>query len=175
MKSTASPYRPAFLLTCGVALLLCLCNMPAHAMPSLGDKAPEFVGRTYDGQAIALSAYAGKVVVLSFWASWCVPCRKELPILEGIQQTAGKERVQVIAINIESLDIFRRIARKMTSLQMLVASDTDEEAQKAYGVSGIPHMVIIGKDGIIVRVHRGYNEEGVDKVVKDLNQPEPGT
>jgi peroxiredoxin len=170
MKGAGSPRPPAFLLMCGLVLTLCLAHLPAIARPRVGDKAPEFAGRTYEGQAIALSAYTGKVVVLSFWATWCVPCRKELPILEGIQQTAGKERIQVIAVNIESLDTYKRVARLMTSLHMLVASDAAEEAQKAYGVTGIPHMVIIGKTGMIVRVHRGYNEEGVDEVVKDLNQ-----
>ena len=139
-------------------------------MPDTGDKAPEFVGRNYDGQPIAISAYAGKVVVVSFWALWCPPCRKELPLLEGIQQTAGKQRLQVIAVNIESLDTFQRIARKMTSLHILIGSDSGGEARRAYGVNGIPHMVIIGKSGEIVRVNRGYSEEGVDKVIRDLNQ-----
>jgi peroxiredoxin len=151
-------------------LLAGLAHGPATAMPKAGDTAPEFVGRNYDGEPLSLSAYTGKVVVLSFWASWCGPCRKELPILEGIQATAGNERIQVIAVNIESSDVFRKLARRMSSLHMLVASDAAREAQRAYGVNGIPHMVIIGKDGRIVRVHRGYTEEGVDQVVDDLNR-----
>jgi hypothetical protein len=57
----------------------------------------------------------------------------------------------------------------MTSVHMLVASDTAAEAQRAYGVNGIPHMVIIGKTGQIIRIHRGYSEAGVDEVIKDLN------
>ena len=142
----------------------------AFAAPKPGDAAPDFAGRTYEGEAISLAAYAGKVVVLSFWATWCGPCRKELPILEGIQQVAGKDRVQVVAINIEDRDTFRKIAPKMKSLQMLVASDTAQQAQESYGVKGIPHMVIIGKSGQILRVHRGYSEDGVDDVVDDLNK-----
>ena len=152
------------------ALLALAVGTAALAAPKEGDKAPDFAGRAYDGQSISLSAYAGKVVVLSFWASWCGPCQKELPILEGIQQTAGKARVQVVAVNIESLDTFRRTARKMTALHMLIASDTAAQAQDAYGVSGIPHMVIIDKTGRILRIHRGYSEAGVDDVIKDLNR-----
>jgi len=143
---------------------------PALAAPKPGDIAPDFAGRTYEGQSISVAAYTGKVVVLSFWASWCGPCRKELPILESIQQVAGKERVQVVAINIEDRDTFKKIARKMTSLQILVASDTAQKAQHAYGVNGIPHMVIISKSGQIMRVHQGYAEEALDDIVKDLNQ-----
>jgi thiol-disulfide isomerase/thioredoxin len=119
---------------------------------------------------VSLADYAGKVVVLSFWASWCGPCRKELPMLEGIAQTAGKDRVQVLAINIESLDIYRKLAPKSSALAMLVASDAGKQAQTAYGVDGIPHMVIIGKDGRILRVHRGYSDAGVDEAIEDLNK-----
>jgi hypothetical protein len=90
--------------------------------------------------------------------------------LEGVQQVAGNDRVQVVAINIEDRDTFRKIAPKMKSLHMLVASDTAQQAQEAYGVNGIPHMVIIGKSGQIIRVHRGYSEAGVDDVIEDLNQ-----
>ena len=149
---------------------LCLVALPAAAAPKPGEPAPEFAGRTSDGESIRISDYQGKVVVLSFWASWCGPCRKELPILEGIQQTAGKERIQVVAVNIEDGKTFRRLAPKMASLQLLVGSDTANEAQQAYGVNGIPHMVIIDKAGRILRVHRGYSEAGVDDVVKDLNE-----
>ena len=152
-----------------VAWLAILVSGATVAAPKAGDTAPDFAGQTADGDSISLSAYAGKVVVLSFWASWCGPCQKELPILEGIQQTAGKERVQVVAINIESRDVFRKIARRMASVHMLVASDTGAAAQRAYGVNGIPHMVIIGKTGQIIRIHRGYSEAGVDDVVDDLN------
>lgn len=166
LPGTPKPLKPSLALA---VLLALAAGSSAMAAPREGDKAPDFAGRTYDGQTVLLSAFAGKVVVLSFWASWCGPCRKELPILEGIQQTAGKARIQVIAVNIEPLDTFRKISRKMTSLHMLVASDTAEEAQQAYGVSGIPHMVIIGKSGQIIRVHRGYTEAGVDDAIKDLN------
>lgn len=147
-------------------------SMPASAqapMPGRGDLAPDYVGKTYDGERVLLSAYAGKVVVVSYWATWCGPCRKELPLLEGIQQVAGKERLQVIAVNIEALDTYRRVARRMSSLQMTVAHDSNSEGSKAYGVKGIPHMVIIGKNGRIVRVNRGYSEEGVDRAIADIN------
>ena len=75
----------------------------------------------------------------------------------------------MLAVNIESRDIYRKLARKMSELEILVASDPDESAQRAYGVNGIPHMVIVGRDGRIVRVHRGYTDAGVDAAIADLN------
>ena len=152
-------------------LLLALTSAPsAFAALKDGDAAPNFKVRTYDGETISLSSYTGKVVVLSFWASWCGPCLKELPILENIQKAAGKDRIQVIAINIEERQAFRKMARKMQSLQMLVASDANMTTQRAYGVKAIPFMVIVDKTGNILRIHQGYSEAGLDKVVNDLNE-----
>jgi thiol-disulfide isomerase/thioredoxin len=171
MHQAPATFRGVSWLTrAAVGIATLLAGLVAQGAPSGGDLAPDYVGRTFDGDPILLSKYQGKVVVLSYWASWCGPCRKELPLLEGIQQAAGKDRVQVIAINIESLDTYRRLARRMTALQSLVAHDSNEEGRKAYGVVGIPHMVIVGKDGRVVRVNRGYNEEGVDGVIADVNR-----
>lgn len=141
----------------------------AVAAPEAGEMAPDFVGYNAEGQPLRVTAYSGKVVVLSFWASWCGPCKKELPLLEGIARTA-KDRVQVLAVNVESAEVYKRLSRRTADLQMLVASDAGHEAQKAYDVNGIPHMVIIGKDGHILQIHRGYSEAGVDAVIDDLNR-----
>jgi thiol-disulfide isomerase/thioredoxin len=160
-------WRAVFALA---AWVLLAAPSATQAMPKAGEPAPDFVGYDYDGQRLSLANYSGKVVVLSFWASWCGPCRKELPLLEGIARTAGKERIQVLAVNIESLDVYRKLARRMSELQMLVAHDIATEAQRSYGVNGIPHMVIIGKDGRVIRVNRGYSDAGVDQAIEDLNQ-----
>lgn len=155
------------------ALALSLFAWPAAqaaAGPVAGDAAPLFVGRTLDGEAPSLANFSGKVVVVTFWASWCPPCLKELPILEGIQKTAGKNSIQVIAVNIESQAVFRRLAGRLASLELMLAHDDGAAGRQAYGVSGIPHMVIIGRDGRIVRVNRGYDESALDRIVADINR-----
>lgn len=153
-----------------ILLLAVASSASTFAAPKAGDAAPDFKVKTYDGETVSLSDYSSKVVVLSFWASWCSPCLKELPILENIQKTAGKDRIQVIAINIEDRQTFRKMARKMQSLEMLVASDSMLVTQRAYGVKAIPFMVIVDKAGKILRIHQGYSEAGLGKVVDDLNQ-----
>lgn len=164
-------FRFAPMLRIGFVLALGWATIAMAAPPRLhaGDVAPDIVGHDREGQPVTISSYGGRVVVLSFWASWCGPCRKELPILEGIQRTA-KDRVQVLAINIESEDVYRKIAPQMASLAITVASDSGKQSQAEYGVNGIPHMVIIGKDGRILRVHRGYSDAGVDEAIDDLNK-----
>jgi thiol-disulfide isomerase/thioredoxin len=137
-----------------------------------GDVAPDAVGFGRDGARVRVSDYAGKVVVLSFWASWCGPCRKELPILDKLQSAADGKHVgpQVIAVNIEERDAFRKIAGKLDGIKLLLANDRGEHGAKSYGVKAIPHMVIIGKDGRIVAVHRGYGDGMIDSFLDEINK-----
>lgn len=136
---------------------------------SPGDTPPPLLGVNIEGQAIETTQYAGKVLVVTFWASWCGPCKKELPILEGIQRVGGKDRIQVVAINMEDRDQFRRLSKHLSSLTLMMAHDYRKQASEAYGVHGIPHLVIIGRDGKVITVHRGYGEESVDAIVSEIN------
>ena len=119
--------------------------------PELGEPAPEYVGRGRDRKPVSLATHAGKVVVVSFWASWCAPCRKELPVLEGLQR-AGKGHIQVIAVNCEDRDQFVASVAVLKTFTVLFSNDEDRRAQKAYGVDGYPHMVIVGRDGKVCGV-----------------------
>lgn len=133
-----------------------------------GDTAPVMIGVNTAGDIIETTQYAGKVLVVTFWASWCGPCLKELPILEGIQKV-GKGNIQVVAINIEDNDQFRKIKKALSTLTLQLAHDYRKKASDAYGVGGIPHLAIIGRDGKIINVHTGYGEGSIDSIVKEIN------
>jgi thiol-disulfide isomerase/thioredoxin len=134
-----------------------------------GDMAPDIVGKTIDGQVVKVSQYAGKVVVVSFWATWCAYCLKELPILENLQISSAGPQIQVLAVNTEELDVFRNVKRGLKNAKMGVIYDPKNVGQNAYGVKGIPHMVIIGRDGRIFEVYRGYGESMLDSIVANIN------
>lgn len=141
----------------------------AVALPEVGDLAPDKLGRTLSGEVPKLADYAGKVVVLSFWASWCGYCIKELPVLENLQR-AGKGQLQVIAVNQQPRDEFRAIERHMrTAMTIKLTYDPEETGAQAYGVSGIPHLVIIGRDRKIIKVQRGYGESALPGIVDAIN------
>lgn len=74
-------------------------NINAETILDLGDIPPNFLGRDSNGDDVILEDHKGKIVVISFWTSWCTPCLKELPILENIQNKVGTDKVKVIAIN----------------------------------------------------------------------------
>jgi thiol-disulfide isomerase/thioredoxin len=151
-------------------LLLALPLPPAFgAPPASGDPAPDYVGKTLAGDPLAVSAHRGKVVVISFWATWCPYCLKELPVLEGIQKVAGANKVQVIAVNTEDRQVFRDASRVLKNYTLTLAYDPGNKSQDAYGVKGIPHLLIIGRDGQILSVYRGYDESSLNDIVEDLN------
>ncbi|QNA88650.1 TlpA family protein disulfide reductase [Massilia sp. Dwa41.01b] len=141
---------------------------PAPALAA-GDVPPDYVGKTLDGVPIKLSGQAGKVIVVSYWATWCPYCLKELPILDNLQKLAGKEHMYVLGVNTEERAVFRKVLGAVSKMNMHFAYDPDGAAQKAYGVKGIPHMVIIGRDGKIIRVYRGYGEDMLDQIVAEIN------
>ena len=153
-----------------LTLLLLSCTVHgASAAPASGDMAPDYLGKTLDDREVAVSHYRGKVVVVSFWATWCPYCLKELPILEGIQQTAGTDKVQVIAINTEERDVFRKVSRALSKLTLGMSYDPGKKSAAVYGVSGIPHLLIIGRDGRIRNIYRGYDASSLDSIVESLN------
>ena len=87
-------------------------------------------------------------------------------MLEGLPN-AAKGNVQVVAVSIEPRETFRAVYRALSSLNL--TNDPNEWYSTAYGVNGNPHMVIIGKDGKILHVHRGYNEKQRDGFVAEIH------
>ena len=118
---------------------------------------------------VLVTDFPGKVVIVSYWATWCTFCVKELAMLSAVQ-TAGGDRVQVVAVNIESADVFKKVATKLSRFQILLAYDPERKGRRAYKVYGIPHMVIIGKDGRIDTVNIGYTEKDLDGIVNSINR-----
>jgi thiol-disulfide isomerase/thioredoxin len=160
--------RLLFAVPAIAALVFAACAASYAAVPTQDDPAPDFVGLTLDREPVLLNKYLGKTVVISFWATWCKYCLKELPVLNNIQLT-GKGKVQVIAINTEERDVFRKVAKVLRTLDIQLAYDPEKKAQAAYGVNGIPHLVVIGPDGKIISTFRGYDESMLPKIVDALN------
>jgi thiol-disulfide isomerase/thioredoxin len=179
MPKVTSHRATAFWLACGLFAIAILTNAGATeknasgkndtpGKVAIGSEPPPALGTTLDGKEVNTKDYAGKILVVTFWASWCGPCKAELPILENLQN-AGKGSIQVVAVNIEERDQFRRVARALSTLKLQITHDNGKWASDAYGVKGIPHMVIIGGDGKVRNVHRGYGEGMIPQLVDEIN------
>ncbi len=169
MPRSCSPTTIVAVIALLLSALLAMTSFarePAKLAP--GDTPPQLLGTTIDGDEIDAGEFAGKVLVVTFWASWCGPCKKELPILEGIQRV-GKDSVKVVAVNIEDREQFRKVAKALSTLTLQITHDYRKQSSGAYGVRGIPHLVLIGRDGKVISVHRGYSEESVNSIIAEIN------
>ena len=123
--------------------------------PLLGEAAPGFVTETLDGKPFELAKQQGKVVVLDFWATWCGPCVKALPIVAEVAKELSDEGVLVFAVNVgEAADEIKPFLMRL-GVEIPVLLDPDGEIADSSGAEAIPQTVLIGKDGRVEVVHVG--------------------
>ena len=138
-----------------------------HAMA--GRVAPEFAREDLAGRRVDLKAYRGKVVLLNFWATWCGPCRLELPRFAAWQRKLRPKGLQVIAVSMDdSAAPVRQFVRTLKPGFPVVMGDAD--LGRAYGgVLGLPVTFLIGRDGRIVsRTDGGADLPAMERQVKKL-------
>ncbi len=154
-----------------VLVLALLISGGAHAAKvAVGDTPPDALGRDVQGKDVMISDHLGKVVVVTFWASWCGYCLKEMPVLEGLQQVAGKGRLEVVAVNFkEDRRTYKAILRKLKQVELTMTHDPDGRISDAYGVVVIPYLFLIDKSGKVGYIHSGYSEASLPKLVDAVN------
>lgn len=150
---------------------LAIANSAHAALPAVGSAAPDFALKSGSGRNIRLSELRGQVVLINFWASWCGPCRQELPLLEKLQQRYRSAGFTLLAI---SIDDSRRNADAMLGklgVKLAPLYDTEKRAAKRYDVDTMPATLIVDRDGRVRYVHRGYRsgyEAKYDQQVREL-------
>ena len=123
---------------------------------NIGDLAPDFTLADLDGNPITLSDFQGNTVFINFWATWCPPCRKEMPNIESLYQDYKDSDVIVIGVDIkESVDKVREFTQKGGYSWIFVIDDT-YKVTRDYAVNAIPTSYFLDKEGIIRAVHIGY-------------------
>jgi len=162
----------AALLACGVLVIACAeLGPPRESPPSvpIGQAAPLALGKTLDDEPIDAGAFAGRVVVLNFWATWCAPCRKELPRLEELHRAYGDDGLEIIAVNFgERRPQVRKFLRANPVLTLRVALDPSKAVAKQYGVGGIPATVVVDWNGTVRWTKTGYDESYQDELLQQI-------
>ena len=129
-----------------------------------GEAAADFEVETFDGETLRLSDLNGKVVVLNFWASWCPPCRWEMPFFETMWQEYRDQGVVFVGIAMsDTLENVKAFAEE-AGVTYPVALDTTTEISRAYEVLSLPTTFFIGKDGNVERKLTSAANEGLLKV-----------
>jgi len=176
-----SPSRIAAALATGLLLgcFLYGCSSNTKSVKAASVKpgkerreAPDFSLKDADGKTVRLSDYRGKVVVLDFWATWCGPCKIEIPWFVDFQRKNKDKGFEVIgvAMDDDGWDAVRPFASQMGINYRLVLGN-DDTAQKFGGVEALPTTFLIDRDGRIAAVHvglvsRGDFQNGIDELLQ---------
>ena len=142
---------------------------PKSKPATSGNLAPEFTVTDIEGRKLSLSEYRGKVVLLDFWATWCAPCREEIPHFVEMQDKYGSQGFQVIGISMDDDAKPVREFYQTFKLNYPVAVGDDKLAERFGGVLGLPVNFLIDREGHIRSKYLGATDTAIfDKEVRDL-------
>ena len=130
-------------------------SMPVYAGDAKGP-APDFTLASKDGGNVRLQEQLGNVVLINFWASWCGPCREELPYLEALQQEYADLGFTILAVNLDKDPAKANILLNDIPVSFPVLFDVNKDVSKLYDVQAMPTTVIVDRDGNQRLLHKGY-------------------
>lgn len=154
-----------------MGLVLWAAAATAQAAPELGEAPPDYLGKTPDGEEVRVSDRRGKVVMVSFWASWCGYCRSQFSVLDTFQQKVGRDRLEVIVVNWkEPVRDYRAVVRKLRQSPVTWTHDPDGAISEAYGVKAVPRLFVIDKYGELALVRNGYSDKQLPELIDTVNE-----
>jgi peroxiredoxin len=151
--------------------VLAACAGLSAAAVAPATLAPDFTLRSADGPNLRLLEQRGHVVLVNFWATWCGPCRQEMPHLNRLYEKYRASGFVLLGVNVD--DDTRNavgVASKL-GLKFPVLLDTDKKVSQLYDLSAMPATVLIDKDGRVRFLHRGYQsgfEDTYDKQIREM-------
>lgn len=143
-------------------MLLAASVIASAAPPALGTPAPDFTLKSDSGRNLKLSELRGQVVMVNFWATWCAPCREEMPLLNQLYEQYRKAGFTLLAVNIDDDPAKARAMARKLGVSFPVLFDTDKRVSRLYDVAAMPSTLLIDRDGKLRYLHRGY-VAGVEK------------
>jgi peroxiredoxin len=170
--STSPPVRRVAGLA-RLALCTSFAIVASTASPALAPAtaAPDFTLHAMDGPNLRLKEQRGRVVMVNFWATWCGPCRQEMPQLNRLFEKYRASGFVLLGVNVDDDSSKAREVASKLGVTFPVLLDTDKTVSKLYDLSTMPSTVIIDRDGKVRYVHRGYltgYEDNYEKQIREL-------
>ncbi len=142
-------------LLTGLALAV-LATSSLAASDLSGLPAPDFALKSSTGENLRLSEFRGDVVMINFWATWCGPCRQEMPLLDQLYTRYERVGFSLLGVNIDddparAMDMIRELG-----VSFPVLFDARKEVSQLYGVDAMPVTVLVDREGTVRYVHKGY-------------------
>lgn len=148
---------------------LCIATGGTLASSALvGAPAPDFALKSASGENMRLSEYRGDVVMINFWATWCGPCRQEMPLLDDLYGRYQRVGFQLLGVNID--DDSRRAMNMVEELGVTfpVLFDESKEVSRLYEVEAMPVTVLVDRSGTVRHVHHGYKPGYEEKYLTEI-------
>jgi len=143
------------------AFALAGATLAAHAAaatPAPNATAPDFTLHAADGRNVRLEELRGQVVLVNFWATWCGPCREEMPKLDALYAKYHKSGFVLLGVNIDDDPHTAVATAQKLGVSFPVLLDTDKQVSKLYQLATMPSTVVIDRDGRVRFLHRGYRD-----------------
>ena len=128
------------------------------ATPAAYVVAPDFTLRGADGRNVRLDELRGQVVLVNFWATWCGPCREEMPRLDTLYQKYRKSGFVLLGVNIDDNPATALSTAQKLNVSFPILLDTDKKVSKLYDLSTMPSTVVIDRDGKVRFLTRGFRD-----------------
>lgn len=154
-----------------VLLALTVSTASEAAAPVKNQPASDFTLKSRDGDNRRLSEERGNIVIVNFWASWCGPCREELPAFEEMYQEYADLGVTILGVNVDDDSSKADVLLNDIDITFPVLYDPNGEVSELYDVSAMPTTVMIDRDGNTRLIHKGYksgDEKSYEKAIKLL-------
>ena len=145
------------------ALLSVWLVLPPAMAAVTGDAAPDFTLKSASGENLKLSEYRGEVVLINFWASWCGPCRQEMPALDELHNRYRSLGFTVLGVNVEEDSRKAREVLNDLKVGFPVLLDDRSTVSRLYDVVAMPSTVLVDRNGNIRYLHKGY-QPGLEDV-----------
>ncbi|MCF6281548.1 MAG: TlpA family protein disulfide reductase [Candidatus Polarisedimenticolaceae bacterium] len=136
-------------------LSACLLLTSAYAVEE-NEKAPDFTLKSRSGENLKLSEFRGELVMVNFWASWCGPCRQEMPELESLYQQYKGMGFTLLGINVDDQIKNADKMLKQIPVSFPVLYDSEHKVSDLYEVAAMPTTILIDRNGTIRDIHHGY-------------------
>ncbi len=151
--------------------VLLTASVSQAAMPKVGTAAPDFTLKSSSGKNLKLSEHRGQVVMINFWASWCGPCRQELPLLNRLHEQYRKAGFTLLGVNVDDQPQAAQDMARQLGIGFPVLFDNDKLISRRYDVDAMPSTLLIDRDGKVRYVHRGFRpgyEARYETQIKEL-------
>lgn len=169
MRTISQPnlVRTLIVLAFGTLLIA----VAAFASTGLSGKpAPDFALKNSAGENVRLTDLRGEVVMINFWATWCGPCRQEMPLLDEMHARYNRVGFTLLGVNID--DDQRRAEEMIESLGVTfpVVFDSTKAVSEQYDVSAMPVTILLDREGVVRYVHYGYKPGYEDKYIVQIRE-----